>query len=60
MYAYLYLFCRYLGYNYYNEVPTAVKNPDYLSSINHLYLNGNHFTYVQAGDFSNLTTLTRL
>ena len=51
---------RYLGYNYYNEVPSAVKNPEYLSAIRHLYLNGNHFTYVQQGDFSNLTTLTRV
>ena len=55
------VFCyRYLGYNKYDRVPVAVKSPDYLPIIAHLYLNGNHFTYIESEDFSNLTTLTKL
>ena len=51
---------RYLGYNLYDRVPLAVKSPDYLPIINRLYLNGNHFTYIESEDFSNLTTLNFL
>ncbi|KAK3597612.1 hypothetical protein CHS0354_030159 [Potamilus streckersoni] len=50
----------YLDSNGIQYVPTAVKTNTSLPSIFTLSLSGNKLTFVDSGDFSNLTTLTTL